>query len=50
MDKEIKKHVIEVSKKAGNAIMSFYKSAYNIEKKEDKSPLTEDDLKSNQII
>lgn len=50
MDKEIKKHLLEVSKKAGDAIMSFYNSDYNIERKGDNTPLTEADLASNQII
>ena len=50
MDKEIKKHLLEISEKAGDAIMSFYNVDYEIEKKKDNTPITEADLASNQII
>ena len=36
--------------KAGNAIMEIYQKDFNIEYKEDNSPLTEADIKSNSII
>ena len=35
---------------AGDAIMEIYKQDFNIEYKDDKSPLTEADLKANEII
>lgn len=42
--------LIEISKKAGEAIMEIYNRDFHIEYKDDKSPLTEADLKSNEII
>ncbi len=35
---------------AGKKIMGFYKEPYDVERKEDKSPLTEADLEANKII
>lgn len=40
----------EIAKIAGDAIMEIYKKEFNIEYKDDKSPLTEADTKSNEII
>jgi 3'(2'), 5'-bisphosphate nucleotidase len=42
--------VIEIAKSAGGAIMEIYEKDFSIEYKDDKSPLTEADTKSNQII
>jgi len=39
-----------IAKEAGNAIMKIYKQDFNIEYKDDKSPLTEADLEANEII
>lgn len=41
---------IRASLKAGKAIMNVYDSAIDVEYKEDKSPLTEADKKSNDVI
>jgi 3'(2'), 5'-bisphosphate nucleotidase len=41
---------ILASLEAGQAIMRVYDSAFNVEYKEDKSPLTEADKKANEII
>jgi len=44
------KVAIEASIEAGEAIMNVYETAFNIESKEDNSPLTEADKKANSII
>jgi 3'(2'), 5'-bisphosphate nucleotidase len=41
---------IEASLKAGETIMQVYDTAFNVEYKDDKSPLTEADKKANDII
>jgi 3'(2'), 5'-bisphosphate nucleotidase len=41
---------IEASLKAGEAIMQVYDTVFNVEYKDDKSPLTEADKKANDII
>lgn len=41
---------IEASLKAGAAIMQVYNTAFSVELKDDKSPLTEADKKANEII
>jgi len=41
---------IEASLKAGEVIMQVYDTTFNVEYKEDKSPLTEADKKANDII
>ncbi len=41
---------IEASLKAGKVIMEVYDTAFNVELKDDKSPLTEADKKANDII
>ena len=42
--------VKEIAEEAGKAIMEIYVKDFGIEYKDDKSPLTEADLKSNEII
>ena len=42
--------IINIAQKAGNAILEVYTKSFNIEYKNDKSPLTEADIKSNNII
>ena len=42
--------VIEIAKKAGTAIMDVYASDFDIQIKDDRSPLTEADIRSNAII
>lgn len=41
---------IEASLKAGDVIMQVYDTAFNVELKDDKSPLTEADSKANDVI
>jgi len=40
----------EIALEAGNAIMEIYKKDFQVDYKDDKSPLTEADIKSNEII
>jgi len=42
--------IVNIAKEAGKAIMKIYKKDFTIEYKDDKSPLTEADLKANEII
>lgn len=42
--------IIAIAQKAGDAIMEIYVKDFDIEYKEDKSPLTEADKKANEII
>ena len=42
--------IVAIAKEAGDAIMKIYEKDFQIEYKDDKSPLTEADLKSNEII
>jgi len=42
--------IIAIAKDAGEAIMEIYNKDFTVEYKDDKSPLTEADLKSNEII
>ncbi|MDW5288991.1 3'(2'),5'-bisphosphate nucleotidase CysQ [Formosa sp. PL04] len=44
------KTAIEASLKAGEVIMQVYDTAFNVELKDDKSPLTEADKKANDVI
>lgn len=44
------KDIVDIAKEAGDAIMEIYEKDFRIEYKDDKSPLTEADLKSNEII
>lgn len=49
MDKNLKT-AIEASLKAGKVIMEVYETAFDVEMKNDKSPLTEADKKANDVI
>jgi len=42
--------VVAIAKEAGDAIMKIYNRDFTVEYKDDKSPLTEADTKSNEII
>ena len=42
--------IVKIAKKAGDAIVEIYNRDFKVEYKDDKSPLTEADLKSNEII
>ncbi len=42
--------IVAIAKEAGEAIMQIYTKDFTIEYKDDKSPLTEADLKANDII
>lgn len=42
--------LIVIAKQAGQQIMNIYESAFTVESKEDKSPLTEADKASHQVI
>jgi len=42
--------IVHIAKTAGDAIMEIYNRDFTVEYKDDKSPLTEADLKSNEII
>jgi len=42
--------IVTIAQKAGDAIMKIYNKDFTIEYKDDKSPLTEADLKANEII
>jgi len=42
--------IVHIAQKAGDAIMQIYTKDFSIEYKDDKSPLTEADTKSNEII
>jgi len=44
------KGIIKIAQDAGDAIMEIYEKDFTIEYKDDKSPLTEADLKANEII
>ena len=51
IDKKLLKSVIKIAEKAGNEIMAFYNMHdIKITTKEDKTPLTEADLVSHEII
>ena len=50
LDKINLKDIVDIAKEAGDAIMEIYERDFTIEYKDDKSPLTEADLKSNEII
>ncbi|MBU1704990.1 MAG: 3'(2'),5'-bisphosphate nucleotidase CysQ, partial [Nanoarchaeota archaeon] len=42
--------IIEIAKKAGDAVMKIYSEDFSVEIKADKSPLTEADLASERMI
>jgi len=44
------KDIIAIAKTAGDTIMKIYQKDFNVEYKEDSSPLTEADLASNRVI
>jgi len=50
LDKIDLAEIVNIAQDAGNAIMKIYKRDFSIEYKDDKSPLTEADTKSNEII
>lgn len=50
LDKIDLHEVIAITEKAGKAIMEIYQQDFNIEYKDDKSPLTEADTVSNELI
>jgi 3'(2'), 5'-bisphosphate nucleotidase len=50
LDKVNQQDIVNIAKEAGDAIMKIYERDFTIEYKDDKSPLTEADLKSNDII
>lgn len=41
---------VEIARDAGDAILAIYDSGFNVEEKEDKSPLTDADLASHNLI
>tara|TARA_B100000029_G_scaffold423757_1_gene431107 strand:+ start:683 stop:1498 length:816 start_codon:yes stop_codon:yes gene_type:complete len=50
LDKENINKLIEISKKAGEAIMQIYRTDFEVEIKKDLSPLTQADILSHKII
>jgi 3'(2'), 5'-bisphosphate nucleotidase len=48
-DIELEK-IVNIAKEAGDAIMKIYKKDFRVEYKDDNSPLTQADIKSNKII
>lgn len=42
--------LVSIAREAGEAIMEIYQKDFNVEYKDDKSPLTEADKKSNEIL
>jgi len=50
LDKIDIEDIKNIAIKAGNAIMEIYQKDFNVEYKEDNSPLTEADIESNRII
>jgi len=50
LDKIDIEEIKNIALKAGEAIMQIYKKDFTVEYKDDKSPLTEADLKANEII
>lgn len=50
LDKIDLNEVVVIAKKAGDAIMQIYEKDFRVAYKDDKSPLTEADIKSNEII
>ena len=42
--------VINITKQAGEAVLSYYDKDYKVQDKDDNSPVTEADLKSNEIL
>lgn len=50
LDKIDLEKIVDIAKEAGEVIMQIYSRDFKIEYKDDKSPLTEADIKSNDII
>lgn len=50
LDKINLKDIVYIAREAGDTIMEIYEKDFTVEYKDDKSPLTEADLKSNEII
>jgi len=50
LDKIDLEKIVDIAKEAGDVIMKIYSRDFKIEYKDDKSPLTEADIKSNDII
>jgi 3'(2'), 5'-bisphosphate nucleotidase len=50
LNKIITQDIVTIAKEAGNAIMKIYKQDFNVEYKQDGSPLTLADKKANDII
>lgn len=48
--KELCHECVSIAREASNAILTIYDAGFNISKKEDKSPLTDADLASHDII
>lgn len=48
--KELHEPVIEVARLAGKRILTVYETAFEVTKKEDKSPLTEADMAAHSVI
>ena len=48
--KDLEASVIDVASKASEKIMQVYETAFAVEKKDDKSPVTEADLAANEVI
>lgn len=48
--KELQEPVIELAQMAGEQILSVYKTAFEVTKKEDKSPVTEADIAAHRVI
>jgi len=42
--------IVDIAKEAGDAVMEIYQNDFSVEFKDDKSPLTEADRRSNEII
>ena len=50
LDKVALEDIVRIAQEAGDAIMQIYTKNFSIEYKDDRSPLTEADTKSNEII
>jgi len=50
IDRDLLDAVVEIAKEAGRAILEIYESDFDVEAKDDKSPITEADRRANAII
>lgn len=48
--KRLSLECLDIARDAGDAILAIYESGFNVEEKEDKSPLTDADLASHNLI